>query len=69
LIQFPTPGDRSQFEANADRARERAAEILATNLAEQAEQERRVEAGTDDRGPIAAFVDRIRAVRGAIRGG
>lgn len=66
---FPTPGDRAQFEANADRAREHAAEVLATSLADQAERDRRAEAGSNDRGSVMGFVDRIRAALGGIRRG
>ena len=65
----PQPGNQTQFESNADRAREHAAQILATSLADQAERERHAEAGADDRGTVMAFVDRIRAALGAIRGG
>ncbi len=64
----PQPGNQTQFEANADRAREHAAQILATNLADQAERERRAEAGTDRPGPLMAFIDRIRSVLRSIRG-
>jgi hypothetical protein len=58
------PG-RPEFEANADRARESADTLLATSLAEQAERERRAEASATQRGPILAFVDRVRSVLGA----
>ena len=62
------PGNESQFEANADRAREKVDEF--TNLGEQAERERRSVARDARRrnGPVTAFVDRIRAALGSIRG-
>jgi hypothetical protein len=63
----PQPGNQTQFESNADRSREHAAHLVATTLADQAERERRADAGVDDRGPVMAFVDRIRAALGAIR--
>jgi hypothetical protein len=65
----PQPGNQTQFEANADRAREHAAQILAATLADQAERDRRAEVGAHDPRPIRTFLDRIRAAIGAIRGG
>jgi hypothetical protein len=64
----PQPGNQTQFEANADRAREHAAQILATTLADQGDRERRAEAGADGPGPLMAFFDRIRSALRAIRG-
>lgn len=58
MAQYP---GRPEFEANADRARESVDTLLAASLAEQAERERRAEASATRRGPINAFVDRIRS--------
>ena len=59
------PGSPSQFEVNADRAREKTDEF--TSLAEQAARERRVEANAAHHGTVMAFVDRVRAALGSIR--
>ena len=60
------PGSPSQFEANSDRAREKTEEF--TSLALQAERERRAEASATRRGPVTAFVDRVRSALGALLG-
>jgi hypothetical protein len=64
----PQPGNQTQFEANADRAREHAAYLVAATLADQAESDRRAEGRTDGPGPLMAFFDRIRSALRAIRG-
>jgi hypothetical protein len=68
LDSFPTPGDRNQFEANADRAREDARTLVTESLAEEAASQRRagVDAGSTN-GPVGSFLDRIRASLGSIR--
>ena len=60
------PGSPSQFEANSDRAREKTEEF--TSLAEQAARERRAEANATHRGPVMAFVDRVRLALSAALG-
>ena len=55
------PQNRNEFEAAADRAREKARSLAAEGIADQAESERRAEAGSNDRRPVSAFVDRIRS--------
>jgi hypothetical protein len=62
------PQNRNEFEAAADRAREKARSLAAEGIADQAESDRRAEAGLSDRGPLMAFVDRIRAALGVARG-
>jgi hypothetical protein len=58
------PGSQGQFEVNSDRAREKTEEF--TSLAEQADRERRAEAGATRRGPVMAFVDRVRSALSAL---
>jgi hypothetical protein len=60
------PGSPSQFEANSDRAREKTEEF--TSLAQQADRERRSEASATHRGPVMAFVDRVRSALNALLG-
>ena len=63
------PGTESQFEANADRARDKLEEF--TSLADQAERERRSRATRGRRrrrGLLSTFLDRIRSAVRAIRG-
>lgn len=62
------PQNRNEFDAAADRAREKARSLVAEGIADQAESERRAEAGSNDRGPVLAFVDRIRSGLGTILG-
>jgi len=60
------PGGQGQFEVNSDRAREKTDEF--TTLAEQTARERRAEANATHRGPVMAFVDRIRSALGGLLG-
>ena len=55
------PQNRNEFEAAADRAREKGRSLTAQGIADQAESDRRAGAGLSDRGPLMAFVDRIRS--------
>ena len=64
----PQPANRTQFEAAADRAREQARLLAAEGIADQAERDRRADAGTDRPGPLMGFIDRIRSVLRSIRG-
>ena len=64
----PQPGNQTQFESNADRAREHARSLAAEGIADQAQRDRRAESGTDGPGPLMAFVDRIRSALREIRG-
>lgn len=67
FMEYP---DRTQFEANADRARESQNELVAESLAAEAASERlsEIDAGSP-RGPLSAFVDQIRSRLGSIRRG
>ena len=63
------PQNRNEFEAHADRAREKARQLAAEGLADQAAADRRSEAGGSGQpGPLMALFDRIRSAFGAIRG-
>lgn len=64
----PQPGNQTQFETAADRAREQARMLAAEGIADQAERDRRAEAGSDRPGPLMAFIDRIRSALRSIRG-
>jgi hypothetical protein len=64
----PQPGNQTQFESNADRAREHARVLAAEGIADQVERDRRADDGTDRPGPLMGFVDRIRSVLRSIRG-
>ena len=63
------PQNRNEFEAAADRAREKARSLATEGMAEQAASDRRAEAGADGPGPLAALLDRIRTAIGSFRGG
>jgi hypothetical protein len=69
VVDSLPPQNRNEFEAAADRAREKARSLAAEGIADQAASERRAEAGADDPGPITALLGRIRAAIGWIRGG
>ena len=64
----PQTGNRTQFEANADRALEQARRLAAEGIADQAERDRRAASGSDRPGPLMALVERIRSALHAIRG-
>ena len=64
----PQPGNQTQFEANADRAREHAAYLVAATLADQAESDRRAAGRSGRPGPLTALMERIRSALRAIRG-
>jgi hypothetical protein len=66
VVSLP-PQNRKEFEAAADRAREKARSLVAEGIADQ-ESERRAEAGSSDRGPVMALVDRIRSGLSTILG-
>lgn len=67
-MEILPPQNRNEFEAAADRAREKARSFAAEGIADQAATERQAEAGSNDPGPVTALLDRIRAAFGAIRG-
>jgi hypothetical protein len=65
VVDSIPPQNRNEFEAAADRAREKARSLTAEGLADQAATDRRSEA--DGRGVLFGFLDRLRAVLGGIR--
>lgn len=68
-MEIIPPQNRNEFEAAADRAREKARSLAAEGMAEQAATDRRAEAGGGGQpGPLTALLDRIRTALGAIRG-
>jgi hypothetical protein len=66
VVDSIPPLNRNEFEAAADRAREKARSLTAESLADQAATDRRSEAG--GRGVLSGFLDRVRAVLGGTRG-
>jgi hypothetical protein len=69
VVDSIPPQNRNEFEAQADRAREKAGQLAAEGLADQAAADRRSEVGANDRpGPLTALLDRIRSAFGGVRG-
>jgi hypothetical protein len=67
-VEIIPPQNRNEFEAAADRAREKARSLAAEGMADRAESDRRAEAAGSDRGPLMAVVDRIRSGLSTILG-
>jgi hypothetical protein len=62
------PQNRNEFEAAADRAREKARSLVAEGIAEQAESERQADSSATRRGPVMTLVDRVRSAWSAAPG-